>query len=115
MSSVPVGRDERAQAVESLKVAQGDGLLDRAECERRVRQVMQARTHDELLRLLTDLSGDGPGAGAPVATRYASMRDRVADWLVRALRRAVFCWLPPPRYLVGCRGYSCPAPSPGAC
>jgi len=24
------------------------------------------------------------------------VRDRVSDWLVRALKRAVFCWLPPP-------------------
>ncbi|MBT2490723.1 DUF1707 domain-containing protein [Streptomyces sp. ISL-96] len=96
MSSLPVGHAERAQAIERLKAAHADGLLDHAECEQRRRQAMQARTQDELRPLLADLTGHTTGIEPPAATRLASVRDRIADWLVRALRRAVFCWLPPP-------------------
>ncbi|MER6999515.1 hypothetical protein [Streptomyces sp. NPDC000410] len=30
------------------------------------------------------------------ATGWARVRDRVGDWLVKVLKLAVFCWLPPP-------------------
>ncbi|MBT2525619.1 DUF1707 domain-containing protein [Streptomyces sp. ISL-99] len=96
MSSLPVGHAERAQAIERLKAAHADGLLDHAECEQRRRQALQARTQDELRSLLADLTGHTTGIEPSTATRLASVRDRIADWLVRALRRAVFCWLPPP-------------------
>lgn len=96
MPSMPVGHAERAQAIERLKGAHADGRLDHAEYEQRARQAMQARTQDELHPLLADLTGHPPGTGLPTPTRLALIRDRVADWLVRALRRAVFCWLPPP-------------------
>lgn len=38
-------------------------------------------------------TGAAPDQGVP---GWVRVRDRVGDWLVRALKRAVFCWLPPP-------------------
>ncbi|MFI2347143.1 hypothetical protein ACH492_08805 [Streptomyces sp. NPDC019443] len=55
---------------------------------------MAAHTEDELAPLLADLPADAAETAA--STGSPSLRHRVGDRLVRALRCAVFCWLPPP-------------------
>lgn len=94
MSSPQIGHTEREQAVDRLKSAYSEGRLDEPTFKDRVSQAMRAHTQDELSRLLPPV----PAAVAepPAVVGPLSVRDRVGDWLVRALRRAVFCWLPPP-------------------
>ncbi|MBT2674106.1 DUF1707 domain-containing protein [Streptomyces sp. ISL-14] len=94
MSSLRIGNTEREQALERLKTAYAEGRLDEAEFEDRAERAMRARSQDELSALLDDLP---TGAAEDSAGGPPSLRDRVGDKLVRALRRAVFCWLPPPR------------------
>lgn len=97
MSSPRIGHTEREQVVDRLKTAYAEGRLDEPEFEDRAVWAMQARTQGELSPLLADLPMPGDVTELPAATSPVSVRDRVGDWLVRALRRAVFCWLPPPR------------------
>ncbi|MBT2401518.1 DUF1707 domain-containing protein [Streptomyces sp. ISL-100] len=94
MPSLRIGHAEREQALERLKTAYAEGRLDEPEFEDRAGRAMRARSQDELSPLLDDLPA---GPTEPSGVGPASLRDRVGDRLVRALRCAVFCWLPPPR------------------
>jgi hypothetical protein len=96
MSSLRIGHAERDQAVERLKTAFAEGRLDESEFEDRVGRAVAAHTGDELAPLLADLPVPADAAETAAPTGSASLRDRVGDRLVRALRCAVFCWLPPP-------------------
>ncbi|WP_151482135.1 DUF1707 SHOCT-like domain-containing protein [Streptomyces albicerus] len=93
MSSPRIGHTERDQALERLTTAYAEGRLEESEFEDRAGRALRARTQDELSPLLADLPV--PEAVA-AAEPLASIRERIGDFLVRALRRAVFCWLPPP-------------------
>lgn len=93
MSSLRIGHTEREEAVERLTTAYAEGRLDEPEFEDRAGRTLRARTQDELSPLLADLPV--PEA-VTAADRPASVRERIGDCLVRALRCAVFCWLPPP-------------------
>ncbi|MCX4582396.1 DUF1707 domain-containing protein [Streptomyces sp. NBC_01481] len=94
MPSPQVGHTERDQAVDRLKTAYAEGRLDEPTFKERVSQATPAHTQDELSQLLPLV----PAAVAepPAVVGPVPVRDRVGNWLVRALRRAVFCWLPPP-------------------
>ncbi|MBT2391865.1 DUF1707 domain-containing protein [Streptomyces sp. ISL-1] len=93
MPSLRIGHAEREQALERLKTAYAEGRLDEPEFEDRAGRAMRARSQDELSPLLDNLPAD---AAEPSGVGPASLRERVGDRLVRALRCAVFCWLPPP-------------------
>ncbi|MCP3821604.1 DUF1707 domain-containing protein [Streptomyces sp. A3M-1-3] len=95
MSSLRIGHAEQEQALERLKTAFAEGRLDQAEFENRVGRTVAARTEDQLGAVLAGLPA---AADLPECSTAGSvsLRDRVADRLVRALRCAVFCWLPPP-------------------
>lgn len=68
--------------------------MDEAEFEDWAERAMRAHSQDELSPLLHDLPADVTERSD---IRPASLRERVGDRLVRALRCAVYCWLPPPR------------------
>ncbi|WP_435057738.1 DUF1707 SHOCT-like domain-containing protein [Streptomyces sp. bgisy060] len=93
MSSLRIGHAEREEAVERLTTAYAEGRLDEPEFEARSGHALQARTKGELDPLLADLPVPEAVAAAEPPT---SVRERIGDCLVRALRCAVFCWLPPP-------------------
>lgn len=95
MTSPRIGHAEREQAVDRLKTAYTEGRLDESEFETRTGEALRARTQADLRPLLADLPSPA-GIGEPGAAAVpASIGTRVADGLTRALRCAVFCWLPP--------------------
>ncbi|MCP3818517.1 DUF1707 domain-containing protein [Streptomyces sp. A3M-1-3] len=94
MSSPRIGHAEREHAVERLAAPPGGGRLGDSASEDRV---VDGRTGAGLGPLPADLTVPAVDTAEPAAAVGSpSLRDRVGDWLVRALRCAVFCWLPPP-------------------
>ncbi|OII66363.1 hypothetical protein BJP39_01505 [Streptomyces sp. CC77] len=89
-----MGRDDREPAVEYLKAAYREGRLDQLVVGGRVVRAGRACTGGGAN---TPPDGTRPHTpeGWTAAARMARVRVRVGDWLYRALRRAVFCWLPP--------------------
>lgn len=96
MAAKRQGPSGRRQALAHLDSAHADGHPDERGPEDAAGLVRPAGAQKE--------PGVGP-VGSPMSAdsarpsglpRPVRVRDRVGDWLVRALRRAVFCWLPPP-------------------
>ncbi|MBT2478479.1 hypothetical protein [Streptomyces sp. ISL-94] len=88
-------RTKGEQAIEYLKTAYREGRLDQPGSSYPVTRTGRARTIDG-----RNTPPDGPPAHPEVgksaaASRLVLVRDRVGNWLYRALKRAVFCWLPP--------------------
>ena len=93
MTSPRIGHTERERALERLTTAYVEGRLEQPEFDDRADRAVRARTQDELTPLLADLP---VSQAAAAAEPRASVPERIGDGLVRALRCAVFCWLPPP-------------------
>ncbi|MBT2366121.1 hypothetical protein J7E88_12580 [Streptomyces sp. ISL-10] len=88
------GPSEREQAMEHRYA---DSHLDERGLEDPAGLVRRAGTQEEPGEVLVGSptpADAAPSRGVPDQVR---VRDRVGGWLVRALKRAVFCWLPPPR------------------
>ncbi|MBT2450384.1 hypothetical protein J7F03_25570 [Streptomyces sp. ISL-43] len=89
-------RTEREQALGYLKTAYREGRLDQpGRVEGLVTQAGRARTIDGRNTPPNGPRPDAEGGEPAAATRLVLVRARVGDWLYRALKRAVFCWLPP--------------------
>ncbi|MGA5442342.1 hypothetical protein ACPCKW_22875 [Streptomyces griseoincarnatus] len=86
------GPSERQQPVEHRHA---DSHLDERGLEDPAGLVWRAGTQEEpgAVPVGSTPADPAPSRGVPDPVR---VRDRVGDWLVRALKRAVFCWLPPP-------------------
>lgn len=93
MAAKRKGLSERQQAMEHRHA---DGHLDQRGFEDPAGLVRRAEMQDEQGVVPVGSQASADSARSPGVPRPVRVRDRVGDWLVRALKRAVFCWLPPP-------------------
>ncbi|MFD3606580.1 DUF1707 domain-containing protein [Streptomyces atroolivaceus] len=73
---------ERERVVETLREAVAEGRLEMDEFEQRLDATYKARTHGELVPLVSDLPAPG-GLVPPVAGAVAGRRGSSADWPAR--------------------------------